>query len=144
MSFNDKTRLVVLWVGSLVTLHTFVFAHITSVVEPMHIIMARSRVSKSCLEAELCFHRFLDFACVPIYTSNALAIRRTSLLWSSLFRCSVALTFSDGLLNGKFHRKPNIFQSILFSYLIRLRSFMHCVSFHACIHFYEVHYSDVQ
>ena len=35
------------------------------------------------------------------------------------------LTFSDGLLTGKFHRKPNIFQSILSSCLIRLRSFMH-------------------
>ena len=35
------------------------------------------------------------------------------------------LTFSDGLLTGKFHRKPNIFQSILSSCLIRLHSFMH-------------------
>ena len=35
------------------------------------------------------------------------------------------LTFSYGLLTGKFHRKSNIFKSILSSCLIRLHSFMH-------------------
>ena len=35
------------------------------------------------------------------------------------------LTFSDGLLTGKFHRKPYIFQSVSSSYLIRLCSFMY-------------------
>ena len=37
----------------------------------------------------------------------------------------VLLTFLYGLLTGKFHRKSNIFQSILSSCLIRLHSFMH-------------------
>ena len=40
------------------------------------------------------------------------------------------LTFSYGLLTGKFHRKPNIFQSILFSCLIRLHNFMHLFWFY--------------
>ena len=34
------------------------------------------------------------------------------------------LTFSDGLLTGKGHRKPCIFQSSPSPYLIRLRGFM--------------------
>ena len=38
-----------------------------SVVKPMHIFLTRSRVSKSCLMAELRFHRFIHFDCVPIY-----------------------------------------------------------------------------
>ena len=29
--------------------------------------MARNRVSKSCLMAELCVNRFVHFDCVPIY-----------------------------------------------------------------------------
>ena len=33
----------------------------------IYIFMARSRVSKSCLKAELCFHHYVYFACVPIY-----------------------------------------------------------------------------
>ena len=33
----------------------------------MHIFIGRSRVSKSRLEAELCFHRYMHFFCVPIY-----------------------------------------------------------------------------
>ena len=40
------------------------------------------------------------------------------------------LTFSDSILTGKFHRKPYIFQSTSSSYLIRLRSFMHCFWFY--------------
>ena len=40
---------------------------IPSVVKPVHIFIARNRVSKRCLMAELCFHRFVDFDCVPIY-----------------------------------------------------------------------------
>ena len=35
------------------------FIHITSAVKPVHILMAGNRVSKSCLMAGLCFHRFL-------------------------------------------------------------------------------------
>ena len=37
------------------TLYIFVFTYITSVVKPVHIFMAWSRVSKSRLKAELCF-----------------------------------------------------------------------------------------
>ena len=44
-SLKDETRLLLLWVGSLVTLHTCVFIHIKSVVKPV------SRVYKSCLKA---------------------------------------------------------------------------------------------
>ena len=44
-----------------------VFIHITSVVKPAHIFTARSRVSKSCLLTELCFHCFVHLSCVPIY-----------------------------------------------------------------------------
>ena len=43
------------------------FTYITSVVKPVHFFMARNRVSKSRLKAELCFHRYVHFACVPIY-----------------------------------------------------------------------------
>ena len=35
------------------------------------------------------------------------------------------LNFSDGLLTGKFHIKPYIFQSISSFYSIKLRDFMH-------------------
>ena len=44
-----------------------VFIHITSVVKPVHIFTARSRVSKSCLLTELCFHCFVHLSCVLIY-----------------------------------------------------------------------------
>ena len=50
-----------------VTLYTFVFTHITSVVKPVHIFMARSRVSKSPLKAELFYYRYVHFSSVPIY-----------------------------------------------------------------------------
>ena len=50
-------------------LHTLVFTHITSVVKPVHIFMVRSRVSKSRLKAELCFHYYVHFACVLIKQS---------------------------------------------------------------------------
>ena len=36
-------------------------------ITPVHIVMARNRVSKSFLMAEFCFHGFLHFDCVPIY-----------------------------------------------------------------------------
>ena len=61
------THLLLLWDDSLVRLHFFVFIHITSVVKPAHIFMARSKVFKSCLVAELCFD-VVHFSCVPIYT----------------------------------------------------------------------------
>ena len=91
-SLENETRLLLLWVGSLVTLCTFVFTHITSMVKPVHIFMARSRASKSCLKTELCFHRYVHF---PVFryifliftTSSVLATRMTSLLWSSLLTC---------------------------------------------------------
>ena len=65
-SLKDETRLLLLCVGSLVTLHTFMFTHITSVVRPVHIFMVRSGVSKIRLKTELCFHYYVDFACIPI------------------------------------------------------------------------------
>ena len=56
-----------LWVDSLVTLHPFILTHITSVVKAVHIFMVRSRVSKSCSKADLCFPRYVHFDYVPIY-----------------------------------------------------------------------------
>ena len=53
------------WFGS-DTAH-IVLIHIPSTVKPVHIFMARNRVSKSSLMAELCFHRFVHFDCVPTY-----------------------------------------------------------------------------
>ena len=44
-----------------------VFIHILSVVKPVHIFMARSRICKSCLTVELYFHRSVHFDCVAIY-----------------------------------------------------------------------------
>ena len=44
-----------------------VFIHITFVVMPVHIFMARNRVSKFCLMTELCFHHFVHFVRVLIY-----------------------------------------------------------------------------
>lgn len=48
-----------------VTAH-IIFIHITSVEKPVHIFMAKNRVSKSCLIAELCYHPFVHFNCAPI------------------------------------------------------------------------------
>ena len=52
-------------------IHTYtaqiVFIHKTFVGKSVHIFMARNRVSKSCLMAELCFHRFVHFDCVSTY-----------------------------------------------------------------------------
>ena len=50
--------------GSMLTEYTFVFINIRSVVKPVYIFSAKSRDSKSCLMAELCFYCFLHFACV--------------------------------------------------------------------------------
>ena len=44
-----------------------VFVYITSVVESMHIFMARNRAFESCLMSELCFYSFAHFDCVLIY-----------------------------------------------------------------------------
>ena len=50
----------------------------------VYIFMVMSRVSVNCLKAELCFHCYTHFSCVPIYIfgfhRSVLAIRRTSLL----------------------------------------------------------------
>ena len=54
-SLKGEIHLLLLLVGSLVTRYTFVFSHLASVVKPVHIFMARSRVSKSHLKVELCF-----------------------------------------------------------------------------------------
>ena len=66
-SLKDETHLLLLWVGLLVTLYIIVFTHIASVVKPVHIFMAGSRVSKSRLKAELCFYRYVHFSSVPMY-----------------------------------------------------------------------------
>ena len=58
---NDEMFLQFFGLGSLVTLHTFMFTHILSVLEPVHIPMVSSRVSKNCLKAELCFHYSVHF-----------------------------------------------------------------------------------
>ena len=60
-SFKDKMRLLLRWVVlvalSWLTLYTFVFTHITSVVKPVHFFMVRSRVSKN---------RFIGWASIAI------------------------------------------------------------------------------
>ena len=33
----------------------------------MHFFTARTEIQKAVLKAELCFHRYVHFACVPIY-----------------------------------------------------------------------------
>ena len=93
-SLKDETCLLLLWDYSSVTLHTFVFIHIISVVQPMYIFKARNKVSKSCLMVELFFHRFKYFVvfryiCLVFTTNRVLRIRRTSLFWYSSLRCSV-------------------------------------------------------
>ena len=83
-SIKDETRLLLLWVSSLVTLYTFVFTHMTYVVKPVHIFMAKSRVSKSRLKPELCFHRYVYFSCVPIYTYIYIHIYK--LIYRNIYR----------------------------------------------------------
>ena len=39
--------------------------HISFMVNPVHIFMARSRASKNCFNADSCFHRLVHFDCVP-------------------------------------------------------------------------------
>ena len=56
-SSNDETCQLLPWDGLLVTVHSFVFIHITSAAGPVHNLMTRNRVSESCSIAELCFHR---------------------------------------------------------------------------------------
>ena len=43
-----------------------IYRYSESVMKPVYMFLARNRVSKSCLMAELCFHRFVHFDCVPI------------------------------------------------------------------------------
>ena len=45
----------------------FVFTHITFVIKPVHILMARSRVFKNRLKVGLCY---VHFACVPTHVSG--------------------------------------------------------------------------
>ena len=66
-SIKEKMCLLLLLDGLLVILHTFAFIHKTSVVKPAHIFMTRSRVPKSCVTGELCFHRSAHFDYVPLY-----------------------------------------------------------------------------
>ena len=74
-SLKNETHLLLSWFGSLMTLHTFVFVHITYAVKPVRILIPRSRVSKRCLRAELCFHRFVHFARVCIWKHAFLRMR---------------------------------------------------------------------
>ena len=62
---KDKTRLLLLWVGWVVTLYSLELTHIIYVARPMHFFMARSRVSKSRLKAELSFQRYVHFTYNP-------------------------------------------------------------------------------
>ena len=66
-SLKDETRSLLLWDNSLVTLHTFMFIHITSVLKPVYIYMAESKASKRHIINELWFHRFVHFGCLPIF-----------------------------------------------------------------------------
>ena len=65
-----------------VTLYTFVFTHITSVVKPVHIFMARSRVSKrpSSFSIAMCIFLVFRYIFSVFATSGVLAIRRSSLM----------------------------------------------------------------
>ena len=54
-----KTHLPLLRDGLLMTFHILVFLHTISMMKQVHTFMARSRVSKSCVMAELCFHRLV-------------------------------------------------------------------------------------
>ena len=76
------------------TLHFFVFTHITSVLKPVHIFIARSRVSKSCLKAELCFHHYVDFACVPMYKCTYIHLVD---LCNKIWRAHIVLARSSNL-----------------------------------------------
>ena len=71
-SFKDEARVLLLWVGSLVTLHTFVFTYITSVVKPVHFFMARNRVSKN---------RFKRLSSVSIVMCNLLMFYIMWIYW---------------------------------------------------------------
>ena len=66
-SLMNETCLLLLWVGMLVTLQTFVFIHLTNMVRPVHVFMVRKRVSKNCSRAELFFQRLVHFDFLPIY-----------------------------------------------------------------------------
>ena len=66
-SLMNETCLLLLWVGMLVTLQTFVFIHLTNMVRPVHVFMVRKRISKNYSRAELFFQRIVHFGCVPIY-----------------------------------------------------------------------------
>ena len=78
MSLKNEKRLLLPWVGLVVTLLTFVLAYITSVVKPVLIFVATSIIFKSCLRAELwallCFHGFEHFACVPTRVSVCVCV----------------------------------------------------------------------
>ena len=53
LSTTDTTHIVVI--------------HIAPVVKPVYIFLARNRISKSYLMADVYFHRFVHFGCVVIY-----------------------------------------------------------------------------
>ena len=47
----------------------------------------QSRVSKSCLKAELCFHRFVSFACVPIYCKGEITSKQNMIKIKTMYYC---------------------------------------------------------
>ena len=60
-------RLLLLRHGFLVTLQTFVFTHITSVMKSAHTFIAWNKVSYDYLIAEPCFHLPVNFGCFATY-----------------------------------------------------------------------------
>ena len=72
-----------------------VFIHVPSVVKPVHIVMARNRVSISCLMSSVsivfCVLIMFRYIFSAFTTNSVLVIKRALLLWSSPLSCSVAL-----------------------------------------------------
>ena len=44
-----------------------IWSCVIEVVKTVHFFTARTEFQKAVLKAELCFHRYVHFACVPIY-----------------------------------------------------------------------------
>ena len=70
-----------------------VFIHVPSVLKPAHIFMARNRVSKSCLMAELCLDCFVDFDWLLIYVY---IYKRWN--WSSCTELTLSASWTYGMI----------------------------------------------
>ena len=80
--------MLLLRVGSLVTLHTLVFTHITSVVKPVDFFMARNRVFKNrfkgwALFPSLCAFCLCSDIYIDIYISFCMESKNLSSKWIS-------------------------------------------------------------